>query len=343
MKQTTLIIEDEVNVHFKNLDVSTRNKVYKELEYFVPYARHLPSYKLGRWNGMVSFATRGGRTSLNLLDRVLPVIEQAGYEINIDDRRHTIDLSFPKVTADMFSHIKWPEGHPAAGEPVILRDYQVVAINAYLENPQCLQEIATGAGKTLITTCLSKITEPLGRSIVIVPNRDLVTQTEADYKNLGLDVGVFYGGRKEYNKTHTICTWQSLNFLDKQTKDKKKDGLVLSDEEIHDFINGVSTIIVDECFDGDTLILTPGGEIKIANIKCGDTIVSYNEKTNVFEEDTVIDVYQNMIKSQDEKMFELVFDNDTIVKVTGNHKFLTNNRGWVRADELTKFDDIIHI
>lgn len=246
MKTAIIKICDEVNVQIKNLDVSTRNKIYKELEYFIPYARHMPSYKLGRWNGMVSFATRGGNTSLNLLDRILPIVEKAGYTLEVDDQRETYDLTFPEVTADMFSHINWPEGHPITGEPVILRDYQVEAIKTYLENPQCIQEIATGSGKTLICSALSKITEPLGRSIVIVPNRDLVTQTEADYKNLGLDVGVFYGGRKEYNRTHTICTWQSLNFLDKSTKDKKKDNMALSDEEIDVFVDGVSTIIVDE-------------------------------------------------------------------------------------------------
>lgn len=100
---------------------------------------------------------------------------------------------------------------------------------------------------TIITAALSKLTEPYGRSVVIVPNRDLVTQTEDDYKNLGLDVGVFYSGRKEFNKTHTICTWQSLNFLDKQTAEKRKDDMALSDKEIDDFTRGVTTIIVDEC------------------------------------------------------------------------------------------------
>ena len=89
-------------------------------------------------------------------------------------------------------------------------------INAFLENLQCIQEIATGAGKTMITAALSKKVEPYGRSIVVVPNKSLVTQTEADYINLGLDVGVFFGDRKEYNKTHTICTWQSLNILMKK-------------------------------------------------------------------------------------------------------------------------------
>ena len=86
---------------------------------------------------------------------------------------------------------------------------------------QGLQEVATGAGKTLITAVLSHKCEAYGRSIVIVPNKDLVTQTEEDYKNLGLDVGVLYGERKEYDKTHTICTWQSLAILEKKTKNDK--------------------------------------------------------------------------------------------------------------------------
>jgi superfamily II DNA or RNA helicase len=74
-----------------------------------------------------------------------------------------------------------------------------------------------------------------------VPNKDLVTQTEADYKHLGLDVGVFYGDRKEYNKTHTICTWQSLEILHKKSKAKEA-----IDFDIHAFIDGVVCIMVDE-------------------------------------------------------------------------------------------------
>ena len=73
-------------------------------------------------------------------------------------------------------------------------------INKFLENPQSVQEIATGAGKTLITAVLSQKCEEYGSTIVIVPNKDLVVQTEKDYKNLGLDVGVLFGDRKEYNK-----------------------------------------------------------------------------------------------------------------------------------------------
>jgi superfamily II DNA or RNA helicase len=79
-----------------------------------------------------------------------------------------------------------------------------------------------------------------GRSIIIVPNKDLVRQTEKDYINLGLDVGVYFGDRKELGKTHTICTWQSLNVLMKNTASGT------ADYTIQDFIEGVVCVIVDE-------------------------------------------------------------------------------------------------
>jgi superfamily II DNA or RNA helicase len=131
-------------------------------------------------------------------------------------------------------------GHPAVGQPILLRDYQVEIVNNYLQNPQCIQEVATGAGKTLMTAALSKSVEAYGRSIIIVPNKSLVTQTEKDYVNLGLDVGVYFGDRKDYNRTHTICTWQSLNNMMKKTKSGE------AEVDIQDFIEGVVCVIVDE-------------------------------------------------------------------------------------------------
>jgi superfamily II DNA or RNA helicase len=73
-----------------------------------------------------------------------------------------------------------------------------------------------------------------------VPNKSLVTQTEADYINLGLDVGVYFGDRKEYGRTHTICTWQSLNNLMKNTKSGVADCTIKS------FIEDVVCVMVDE-------------------------------------------------------------------------------------------------
>ena len=243
MASCKLIIEDEVNIKLEGLEVDVRRKLANALKFEVPYARYMPQYKLGRWDGKVAFFGIGGSGYVNHLNIVSEVLQKNNVQIvDIEDRRHPVKLDFQHVTENYWKDqgVVWPKGHPAEGEDIILRDYQVEAVNNFLDNPQSLQQIATGAGKTITTATLSHLAEPYGRSLVIVPNKSLVEQTEEDYINCGLDVGVYFGDRKQLGKTHTICTWQSLNILDK----KHKDGsAVLS---LAEFLEGVSTIIVDE-------------------------------------------------------------------------------------------------
>jgi len=241
LKTATIIIKDEVNIKIQNLDVDIRRKLSNMFSYEIPGARFTPAVKLGRWNGKVSFFQLSGSTYINLLDDIIPILIDAGYEISLDDRReYSTEFTFNKVDTKTLAGTNWPEGHQLEGQPIIMRDHQVEAINTYLENPQSLQEISTSAGKTIITATLSKLVEPYGRSIVIVPNRSLVTQTKEDYDNIGLDVGVFYGKDKDYSKTHTICTWQSLGSLYK--KSKKGEAPI----DINDFLDDVICVIVDE-------------------------------------------------------------------------------------------------
>lgn len=337
MTSCRLVIEDEVNIKLENLPVDVRRKIANSLKFEVPYARYMPQYKLGRWDGKVAFFGIGGTGYVNHLDKIIEVLNSCGVEIaDIEDRRTPVKLNFDKIGEDYWGDTCWPDGHPAAGEPIRLRDYQVEVVNNFLENPQALQEVATGAGKTIITATLSKIVEPYGRSLVVVPNKSLVVQTEEDYKNCGLDVGVYFGDRKELNKTHTICTWQSLNILDK--RNKNGEGIL----SLAEFLEEVSTIIIDECFDGDTLITTPQGKKPIKDLKAGDKVINLCEKTKQYKEDTVVKVHKNLTHSESEKMLELEFDNGVKTQVTANHKFLTN-KGWIRADELTDDLEIINI
>lgn len=241
MRQATIIIKDEVNVKIEGLELDVRRALVNKFKYDVPYARYLPAVRLGRWDGKVAYFQLGGSTYLNLLPDIIPVLEEHHYDIELDDQReHQTTFDFAPVNKDSYQHIKWPTGHPQAGHAMELRDYQVQVINDFLANPQCLQEVATGAGKTIMTAALSDAVTPYGRSIVIVPNKSLVTQTEKDYVNMELDVGVYFGDRKEFGRQHTICTWQSLNNLLKNTKSGE------ADITIGEFIEGVVCIIVDE-------------------------------------------------------------------------------------------------
>jgi superfamily II DNA or RNA helicase len=239
--QAKLIIKDEVNVKIEGLELNTRTALVKKYKYEVPGARYQPSVRLGRWDGKVSFFQLGGSTYINLLPDILAYLDEQGYDIEVvDTREYRTTFEFKEVTEQSYNHIKWPKGHPKAGEPMELRDYQPEIINRFFANPQCVQEVATGAGKTVITAALADGVSPYGRSIVIVPNKSLVTQTEEDFVNMQLDVGVYFGDRKDYNRTHTICTWQSLNNLLKNTKNDE------ADITIGEFLEGVVCVIVDE-------------------------------------------------------------------------------------------------
>jgi superfamily II DNA or RNA helicase len=241
MKQATIVIKDEVNIKLEGLDLDARRTLVNAFKYDVPYARYLPAVRLGRWDGKVSYFQLGGSTYTNLLPDIVPLLEKLNYDIELDDQRdYSITFDFQEVDEHTFAHKTWPKGHPAEGKPILLRDYQIEIVNNFLKNPQCIQEVATGAGKTIMTAALSASVEAHGRSIVIVPNKSLVTQTEKDYRNLGLDVGVFFGDRKEFGRKHTICTWQSLNVLLKNTKSGT------AEITIQDFIEDVVCVMVDE-------------------------------------------------------------------------------------------------
>ncbi len=241
MRQAKIIIKDEVNCKVEGLELDCRKALMRKFEHEVPGARYLPAVRLGRWNGKVSYCSLAGSTYINLIPDIVTVLEEYDYDIELVDlREYQTSFSFAEVSEDSFSDKVWPKGHVEAGKPIMLRDYQVDIVNNFLKNPQCIQEVATGAGKTIMTAALSKSVEQYGRSIVIVPNKSLVVQTEADYINLGLDVGVYFGDRKEYNKTHTICTWQSLNNLLKTTKAGE------AEVNIKEFIEDVVCVMVDE-------------------------------------------------------------------------------------------------
>ena len=244
MSSCKLIIKDEVNIKLEGLELEARRKLANTFKYEIPHARYHPAFKLGRWDGMTSLFGIGGNGYLNQLEQIIEILTNMGIEIaDVEDLRQPVKLEFDEVTETYWADQGkvWPKGHQQEGQPIMLRDYQVDAVNIFLKNPQALQEIATGAGKTITTATLSQLCEQYGRTITIVPNKSLVEQTEEDFISVGLDVGVYYGDRKDLNKTHTICTWQSLNILEKKSKNHEHDILTLAE-----FLDGVRTVIVDE-------------------------------------------------------------------------------------------------
>lgn len=149
MPSCKLRITDEVNCKFIGLDLDTRKFLQKKFKFVDPTARYRPSYRLGRWDGSISFFGIGGDTYLSMIGPILEILEDRNYDIEIEDLRISPNLEFEKIAEDFWGELTWPSGHRFSGEKIRLREDQVEVINKFLENPQCLQEIATGFGKCL--------------------------------------------------------------------------------------------------------------------------------------------------------------------------------------------------
>tara|TARA_B100000965_G_scaffold142654_1_gene118806 strand:- start:4450 stop:5898 length:1449 start_codon:yes stop_codon:yes gene_type:complete len=318
MSSCKLVIKDEVNVKFENLDLKWRQRLHQKFKYQIPYAFHLPAVKLGRWDGKIAFFGLGGTTYLNLVDQILPILEEGGVYVDFKDEREKHEFEFNAIDKDYLAHINWPANHPMAGQPIELRDYQVETVNKFISNPQSIQEIATGAGKTIITAALCQLVEPYGRTLTIVPNKSLVTQTEEDFLACNLDTGVYYGDRKEVGRYNTIATWQSLNVLEKKAKNEHST-------EFKEFCAGINTVIIDEVHMAKADVLkrlltgpfahcgirwgltgtVPKAEYEFMGIKCsiGDVINKLPAK-ELQDKGVLANCHVNILQTQDIKEFK---------------------------------------
>ena len=244
MNKIKLIINDYVKCKFVGLSPSDRRKYRKKFRYFDQNARFTPAYKNGWWDGYNYMFELDGTTYINVLDKLLPEILNDGYDVELIDNRPKRKFEFEPITKNLFSHKKWPKNHKLEGQPVVLYDYQRDAVNDFLKNINSVSVLATSAGKTLITAALAYKCEKYGNTAIIVPNKSLVKATETEFKNLGLDVGVFYGNRKELHHQHTIFTWQVLDSLDRRNR---KNLLTPSEKkELEVFFETFVAVIVDE-------------------------------------------------------------------------------------------------
>jgi len=104
---------------------------------------------------------------------------------------------------------------------------------------------------------------------------------------------------------------------------------------------GLATIMVtpkiDGCFRHDSKVMMANGEERsISEIKKGMMVLTVNEKTGKTE---IKRVLSTLVRKADKsKWIRLVFTGGKKVICTEDHLFLTSNRGWVQAKDLTEDD-----
>lgn len=200
-------ILDEVSCLIHGLRSEHHDFFFKK--YGIPAPNHFfhPKFKLGQWDGKIRYYHSTGKTYVYLLEEILPVIAKFGYKIKLSDERSTVVEIPSKIDDKVFEHIK----HLDTGKPTILREHQVLGVNALLDAGSGICLAGTGAGKTLMCAALVQAYSILGlKSLTIVPDGGLIRQTKADYINCGLDTGEYSGTAKTLDHQHIVSTWQAL-------------------------------------------------------------------------------------------------------------------------------------
>jgi superfamily II DNA or RNA helicase len=227
----TVRLIDEVNVKLTGIDEVTLQKAASAVTYTVKNSRFMPAVRTQRWSGKKSLVDRrDGSTYRHMLDKVLPPIAKAGYEIDIQDERYKHNFYVPTITNNLF------EGFEYGRFKGIMEPHQVDAVNALTNEMGGILKLATGGGKTVITAALSQLCYQFGRVLCIVPRTDLCIETRDTIQALGMpDAGAFFEEIRE-PRYITTTTWQSL-------------------EMVPELFQDVNTLICDECHGADARVL----------------------------------------------------------------------------------------
>lgn len=213
------------------------------------------------------------------------------------------------------------------------RDYQLESAIAIMKYRLSTSEIATSGGKTLIVFMVYAYLKSKGlinRMVYVVPNTTLLMQMKDDWEDYNngkvqMKIRQVYGGSKDNDPTADVVvgTYQSLT------------------KKTLDYFKGVNVVFIDECLHPKSKINMADGSLKqICDVVVGDFVETVNKKTGEIQNKKVEFVYKNL---SDEEMYEIETDDGRILRLTGNHKVILNDRTEKRVDELRENDEIFEI
>ena len=192
-----------------------------------------PRVKKGWWDGKISYFKSNRYLPSGLWNEVVELSRTYNFELEIEGIERKFDREIDMEDLQQWVDEKW------ANAKMKPRDYQVSTVFNLIKHQNCLAELATSAGKTLITYMTIAYLLETQRSrkiLMIVPTVDLVVQGTEDFYEynsescqLKLEIQqIFAGSVIRQGSNIVIGTYQSLVKKDK------------------DYFDQFDTVVVDE-------------------------------------------------------------------------------------------------
>ena len=194
------------------MEIEQLNLTFKKQ---VANAKWDPRVKKGWWDGNISYFKSNRYLPSGLWNEVVDISKQYNFPLSIQGIERRFDRTITKDDFDSWVEEKWK------GSDMKPRDYQIETAFNIIKYQNCLAELATSAGKSLIIFMVIAylLEHGKGRKILmIVPTVDLVIQATEDFygynatsTDLKLDIQQIYAGSLiRDNANIVIGTYQSL-------------------------------------------------------------------------------------------------------------------------------------
>ena len=217
-----ITIQKYNEVHLKILsdDFSALAEISEKFTFDVEGYKFMPAYRSGAWDGKIRlYSMQTKKMYLGLLGTLRKFLNDMGYEYELKgfDKPNNITLTDVKTYIESLDL-------RMDGNKLEDRDYQTKAVYESLHREKLLFTVPTSGGKTSLTYSIVRWYLDKGlRTLIIVPTKELVTQSFNDFKDYsshnGFDVDlnmhkIVGGSEKNTECGITVSTWQSIYKLD---------------------------------------------------------------------------------------------------------------------------------
>ena len=353
-----LRIDEATELELEQLNISLNRRIESW--------RFNPLVKKGLWDGYVSYIKDDKWIPSGLWREVMGICKEYKFEFKLNGITEIFDTS---INQEKFT--EWALAFFDKSE-ITPRDYQIEAAFNILKFKRCLSELATSAGKTLIsflTVTYLLEHQKAQRILFIVPNVSLVVQASEDfldynYRNaVDIKVQQIYSGQKiRAGRNVVIGTYQSLVKKDKAYF-AEFDAVIV--DETHKAKSASIKTILQKCVNAEykyglsgtipkegtldrlTLMAYTGPLITeiSANYLQNEGFIA-GCKVKVIKMDyapqSTKDAFREMSQNRYESKDVFKFEQNYVINSLGRLNFITNIISRVRGNSLVLFHRIEH-